>query len=131
MANGKIRNQKGFRQKVTFKTLGLGNGIFPTDIDGMFEIQNKLWIIFEIKHKLAPITIGQKLLLERTTDALNSIDDKSAYAFVIDHEINVDKDIEAGECLVRQFRYNGVWKRPEKPVKFKDAVNKIYEKHIK
>jgi len=130
MANGEIRNQNGFRQKVTFKTLGLAGGIFPTDIDGVFEIKNKLWIFFEVKHKLAPITRGQKLFLERTVDVIDGVEGKHACGFIVEHEIDSKRDIEAGECPVRMYRHEGKWHKPSSPLTLASAVQKLYGKHF-
>jgi hypothetical protein len=122
MADGRIRNRKGFQQKIIFKGFSLDNGILPTDIDGVVEYHDKLWVFFEIKHKKAECTVGQRLFLERTADALDSIEGKRAVAYIAEHETPFGKDIDAASCMVRELRVGGIWRKPTRPVTLGEAI---------
>lgn len=122
MATGHIENDAGFRQGVLFKNFKLKNSIFPTDIDGVIELQDKLWIFFEIKGNGKEIPLGQRLFLERTVDALNSIEGKRAVAYIADHNTVWHEDIDAAACQVREMRVNGIWRTPKRPVTLQEAI---------
>ena len=131
MADGKTRNDKLFRQRITFASLRIGkDNTYSTDIDGVYGKDGKLWLFFEIKHKSKDTNTGQNILFQRTVDALDSINGKHAYAIVADHDVGPDNDIEAGECLVRCYYHKGQWLKPKQPIILRDAANLLYGKHI-
>ena len=59
-----INNERRFKQQLLFEGTERGKICF-TDIDFVMEIKNHSLIIGECKVKNNPITIGQKLLLQR------------------------------------------------------------------
>lgn len=63
-----IKYEKRIRQVVDFSEVG-NHRIHPSDIDAIFEFDNKYLIIFELKKKGVKVPIGQKLLFERIADS--------------------------------------------------------------
>jgi len=63
-----IRNSDRVKQAIDFT--GVQNGkIHPSDVDAVFEFDNKFLILMEVKYKDALIPTGQRLLLERIAAA--------------------------------------------------------------
>ena len=85
-----------------FSNMRWGN-IYPTDIDGFLDFKGKLFIIFELKYNGSKLPFGQKLALERLTDALKV----PAYAIIASH--NDTKDVRVECCEVLKYRHNGKW----------------------
>lgn len=68
MQSSLIRNSKEVRQTIDFT--GVQNGkIHPTDIDAVFEFDNEVLILMEIKKSGNKIPTGQRMLLERICDS--------------------------------------------------------------
>lgn len=65
-----FRNEEYGKQLKDFSGLKWGK-ISPTDIDGILEFSDKLYVIIETKYGGAPMPYGQQLALERLTRALN------------------------------------------------------------
>ena len=107
------RNKPNARQLIDFHGVSSGK-LYPTDIDGIFELGNKLWIVFEIKHISANVPGGQNWLLERLTDNLETI----APTICIIAEHDTYEDVDLSTCKVRKFREFGKWHKPKKPTLF-------------
>jgi hypothetical protein len=63
-----IRNSNQVRQAIDFTGIQNGN-IWPSDIDAVLEFNNEALILFEVKREGNPLTVGQRLLLERIADS--------------------------------------------------------------
>ena len=63
MADGNLYNRKGFDRKILFEGLSRGE-ISPTDMDGLYEYGGSHLILIEVKQNDAPITKGQKPVLQ-------------------------------------------------------------------
>ena len=62
-----IKYRKRFNQPIVFN--GLQDGVIsPTDIDFVFEVDNKFLLIGECKVEGKDLTVGQKLVLQRLVD---------------------------------------------------------------
>ena len=48
------------KQLIDFKGCSVGNGMYPTDIDGLIEYKDSEYIIFEVKYGSAEVPVGQK-----------------------------------------------------------------------
>lgn len=95
-----------------YSTLRYKN-ITPTDIDGYFEIKNKVFVFIELKGVNAPFLDGQKLALERLVDSLN----KPAILVIGEHNTPVDEDIDVAKCKVWKYRYRRYWHDDGRTVK--------------
>ena len=100
------RNREYGSQLKDFSNLRWG-AISPTDIDGILEFQNRLFVIIETKYGNAPIPYGQRLCLERLCCAIHNPPDRHAVLIVTSHESN--GDIDLGLTTVRQVFENGKW----------------------
>lgn len=98
------------RQLINYNGLRFGN-ITPTDSDGEIEYHNRAWVFFEMKHRDAPLGKGQRIAFETKIIDINK-GGKPAVFFVADHCVdNVEDDVDAGSCTVREFFFNRNWIR--------------------
>jgi len=106
-----IRDYSGIRIK----------NITPTDIDGIIDYKNRLWIIIELKYGNTQLPKGQRLALERLTDNLSL--SKPTICFVSSHWSDESEDIDAANTQLSEFRHNGKWKYVVDDVILIDAIN--------
>jgi len=101
-----IRNSIDVRQTIDFT--GVQNGkIHPTDIDAVFEFDNEVLILMEIKKSGNKIPTGQRLLLERIC---NSWHTHKSCVLKVEHKFyDRTKDIPLSECYVTSVYYDGKW----------------------
>jgi len=126
---GKIQNRLRARQLRDFTGLRFGN-ITPTDIDGFVEFRDKLFVWIEAKLNGVPMDLGQRMALERQCDAVGETGRKAA-VLVIEHDTSPSDDIDFASCPVREWRYEGEWREPIRPVTCRDAIDILLEKaHI-
>lgn len=105
---GAIYNYARARQQNSFVNLRFGN-ITPTDIDGMIDFGNNVFVIIEIKYLDAEMKTGQRLAIERLTDALQKAG-KQAIAILASHSVdNPEKDVDVSICKVFSCRYMYNW----------------------
>ena len=124
---GKIRNQAYRNQEIDYSGCRIGK-CTPTDIDGIIEFENKLFIIFELKYGATEIIGGQKKCLERIAD--NSR--KPFFVLRINHQTPATESIDVGNCLVTSFysNQNNKWNVPEKDITVKDKMDKLYTEYV-
>lgn len=103
-----IQNTAKLTQPISFKDMDYGKKS-PTDIDAIFEISNKAYIIYEVKAKGKPLPTGQRICLERMTDDFQKIGKKSI-TIICDHETPEGEPINLAECEVRKYYANGQYK---------------------
>lgn len=123
---GKINNRERARQIRDYSGLRFGK-ITPTDIDGLLDFRNKLFVYIEIKLIGAELPYGQKLALERQCDAARKPGSRKTAVLIIEHDTAPEEDIDAASCPVREYRCNGKWGRPTKPITCLAAVEKLME----
>jgi len=109
---GQIRNKDFARQLNDFSGLRYGN-ITPTDIDGFIDFQNRLFIFMEGKHSGSKLHYGQRLALERLTDACHNPPGRIATCLIVDHNTPPEYDVNFAQGLVREFRWEGEWRLPQ------------------
>ena len=108
MERGEIVHRARAKQIINFKSLLYGK-ITPTDIDGLIDFGNKLFILIEIKYGDTPLKTGQRLAIERVVDTLARV--KKAVGIVASHNVhNANEDIDCAECVVTEIRVNSGWK---------------------
>lgn len=122
---GKIYNEKRARQKVVFEGMTYFGTITPTDIDGFFEIHNKLFVLFELKAFGAKMPYGQRLALERLADEVGR--QKEAVLFIAHHDTPPEKDVIAAEAIVVGCRYQGAWKKIDEFRTLKESIEAFIE----
>lgn len=106
---GVIRNKEFASQIMSFHNMRYGN-ITPTDIDGFIEYKNKCFIFFESKHTGSALKGGQRLALERLTDACHA--SRPTILFVCHHNESMadERGVDVSGSIVFEYRYNGKWK---------------------
>ena len=134
-SRGKIMYEDRARQLINFSGINI-NTITPTDIDGlltdfdgMIEYHNKFYIWLEIKLKGTELHKGQMLALERLCDDLQR-SGKQTLVIVSDHEeYDVLKQIDAANTVVRQYRSNYKWLRPENIITTIKVINQFLKQY--
>ena len=121
-----FNNREKAAQLISFKNLQWDK-ISATDIDFVIEIHNKLFIFGERKHGNSELPFGQKLALERIVDLIGET--KTAVLLVFTHDTPVGQDIDAGNCIVREFRFNKQWHKETQGRTVKEFCDKLIEKY--
>ena len=103
---GEFKDEENARQLISFSGLSFKT-MTPTDIDGILDYKNKLWIIFELKYGNGDLPFGQELALERLCDDLHKT--KPAIVIVATHSADVSQKVIAADCIVSKYRYKGKW----------------------
>lgn len=127
--SSRIHNLKKASQPIDFSGLKINGNIYPTDIDGLIEINNKEYIIFEVKYRDSEVPLGQRLALERMTDDFR-IAGKRVLTVVCEHNVkDFDKAVKAADCLVREiyFGLDAVWKQVGKKLTLREVID-LFEK---
>jgi hypothetical protein len=104
MERGKIISRDYATQVNDFSGLQFERKITPTDVDGLIEFNNEIFILFEMKYKTATLPYGQELALTRIVDAIQ-YSGKEAALFVCQHEDKKDIDCANSLCSRRYYRH--------------------------
>jgi hypothetical protein len=121
-----VWDMERIKQFVSFSNLSYGKNNRPTDIDGLFELRDRLFIIFEAKMYGTDLPTGQRLALERLTDALSQA--KPTLLIVANHDEPADQPIDLASCQVAKIRYKGQWLTPpEGYLSVKTLVDKFVD----
>lgn len=99
--------------------------ITPTDIDGVIEYQDRIWVLYEAKLSGKEVPYGQRLALARfVSDAAKA--GKMAIAMIVGHE-NEDPcdDIILRDCYVRELitTENCTWRPPKWRITAKEMTD--------
>lgn len=109
---GKIRYPRRASQKIDYSGVRFGNAT-PSNVDGLLELDNHFFIIFEYKHtSAAKMSCGQKLMIERLCDAIHARISPPSYcvAIVAQHDSPIGVDIDGANSKALGVRWNGKWK---------------------
>jgi len=117
---GKIYNRERAQQIIDFSGLRFGTKT-PTDIDGLLDYNNDVFIFMEFKYGNKEMDSGQQLALERICDESKT----ACYVLVATHNHEVDEDIDAAGAIVRKYRHNKKWIIPKGKTTVKNAIEKI------
>ena len=117
-----IKKKSEVRQVVDFT--GLQNGkIHPSDIDAVFEFDNEVLILIEVKYRNRPIPLGQKILLERIC---NSWHTNKSIILKVEHDFgNKNIDIPLYKCIVSASYQHGKWDYKQEAKTLIDVLNII------
>lgn len=105
---GKIYNEARAKQIRDFSGLNFGT-ITPTDVDGLLDFGNKLFVLIEAKKEGVELPGGQRLALERMCDAIHDSGKMSAL-LIVTHDTPADQPIDFAGCPVTECKLNGEWK---------------------
>lgn len=105
---GKVRNRDHAAQLRDFSGLRFGN-ITPTDVDAIVEFGGRLFIFVELKYGDAELPRGQRLCLERISDAINAPPNRRSIVLVAKHN-DATGDVDCAAAKVVEYRWNGVWR---------------------
>ncbi len=120
---GAIHTRQRATQGRDFTGLLYGN-ITPTDLDGLIDFQDRVWIFIEVKYGATPVPFGQRLALERLADAVAE-SGRAALAIIAEHDTPAEKDIDVANCRVREYRSTGEWRALSRPVTVRDLIDEF------
>jgi|TARA_R110000744_G_scaffold55347_1_gene117069 hypothetical protein len=93
-----INNRERMKQILDFNNLKINNHT-PTDIDFIYEKNNKFWIIGEVKTQGSQQQVGQEILTNRLLD--NLLFCKIPALFIITHhDIHPKEDVDVGNLKI-------------------------------
>jgi hypothetical protein len=123
---GAIRNPARAFQHIDFTGIRYGNAT-PSNVDGILELGGKLFVLLEYKHVSAQaMPKGQRLLIERTVDALES--KARSIAIVGEHGTPVGQVIDGANTPAIEIRWAGEWRDMEgRGFTVKDCVDRAYQ----
>lgn len=123
---GVIRNPQYCQTISDFRGLRWGN-ITPTDLDGLIEYHNKLFVLLEAKYGDAELPYGQKLALERLSDSIN----KPTLLIVFNHQTTPPNRIDFANAIVSSYRNKGCWYKEKQGRSVKTLIDKFIELNTK
>ena len=123
-APGIIRNRDNLSQVRSFRGMVFGT-VSPTDIDGFFEIADRVYVFIETKFKGKGLSRGQELAFERLTDAIAA--PRRALFIIACHEQDKISDIDVAGCAVVRYRSRGQWKPAPQGMTVRQLTEKFIE----
>lgn len=124
-----VQHEQRFRQANIFDRMVFDRAIRPTDIDGALDFGNQLFVFFEMKTKDAAVPVGQRLFLERITDAIQA-GGKMCCTFVCEHAHPTFEDIQCADSNVREFRWAYEWRKPSQAITLKQAIDSLLRNQV-
>ena len=123
---GKIHNLARYKQPVEFEGVRYGK-ITPTDIDGLIEYRNRVFVFYELKLRGKTIDHGQKIAFQNIVDGLHG-DGKFAILFKCEHDvIDTDEIVDAATSEVTSVYWNQKWTKPKKPqISLREATDSFF-----
>lgn len=108
MQRGAIYNPARASQLRDFSGLCFDK-ITPSDLDAVIDFGGKAFVMIELKVAGLTLPLGQRILLERLTDKLNTHETK-ALALVAEHKTPASQSIDVASCLVTEYRNDSrIW----------------------
>jgi hypothetical protein len=124
---GKEYNRERAGQPKDYSGLTYGK-ITPTDIDGIVEFRDKLFVLLEYKFNGAEVPHGQKVCMERVVDAIAS-SQRVALAIVADHFNPTNQEIDCANASVRTVYYRAKWHDQDGKKTVKESIDRLLTKH--
>ncbi len=123
---GKIRYPGRAFQHIDFSGIKYGNAT-PSNVDGVLELDGKLFVILEYKHDSAQaMSKGQRMMIERITDGLDS-GGKYSIAVIGTHSSPIGQEIDGANSRAVEIRWKGEWKAMTgKNFTVKDCIDRAY-----
>ena len=123
---GVIEHEERARQIRDFSGLRYGN-ITPTDIDGLIDFKNRIFVVFELKYMDAKTPFGQHLAIERIVDIVQETGRVSIGIIGRHEHHDVNEPIDCANADLVEYRWLGEWREPKRKITVKQAIDKITE----
>jgi len=120
MERGKIREREFAKQIRDFSGLRFSN-VTPTDIDGLIEFNNCIYILIEAKFQEDKLPDGQLRALTNLVDTVFDASKKGLLIIAI-HDNLPDEDIIFHRCKVSRYRSRKKWYSPKKKITVKELI---------
>jgi hypothetical protein len=104
---GKIKHHDRALQLRDYSGLNYGK-ITPSDIDGILEFSDRLFVLMEFKSFGAPFELGQRLCFERLVHAI-AYSKRKAVALLAEHDTAIGEEIDCAKAIVKEFFEGGQW----------------------
>ena len=105
-----IRNLSRLRQPVDFGGIAYGN-MMPTDIDGLIEYRDRVFVFYELKLRGTPMPTGQRVALCNIVDNIRA-NGKYAVLLKCEHdEYDTGSPVDAARAEVTAIYWDGRWSR--------------------
>lgn len=111
------------KQLISFGGLQWGRNNRPTDVDALFELRDKLYVIIEAKYVGNQMPFGQKLALTRLCDDLSVV--KPALLILANHSTPVEEMVDLASAAVNEFRFKRKWWVPDKSYTVRELMDKF------
>lgn len=98
--------------------------ITPTDIDGFIDFGNHTFVFLELKYTDVELKTGQRLALERLSDACVS-SGKRAIVLIANYSSIDDTDV--AKLPVVQLYHHKQWREPRNEITVRQAIDKFLE----
>lgn len=121
---GVYQNVNRGRQLLRFDGFRYGS-ITPTDIDGIIDYHDFVWVLFEAKLTGKEVPRGQRIALERLIQNAKRAR-KHGIALIVEHNVgDVNRDIILKDCMVREVYTTEKmqWRPPRWPITAKDMAD--------
>lgn len=102
-----IKNMEKLSRVISYDGLCKGKNS-PTDIDAVFEINNHVLLMFEVKEHGKDITQGQKFTTTRIIDAWNSVPGHIGVVVYATHPAE-NQVITLADCIVQKIYRDKGW----------------------
>ncbi len=126
-----FRDETLARRLIDFEGMNYGK-IRPTDLDVIYEIQNNIYILCEVKYHDWKENRGQDLCFERLCDDLTRAGKKVLGIYAVTHTdfYTTGEKIYLNECIVHKFRLGYEWHNIGPKIwTVKEAIDKYFRKH--
>ena len=124
MARGVIYNPERSRQIKDFSGLRYGT-ITPTDLDGLIDFGNKIFVYMEFKCAGIEINRGQELAIERIVDDHKRL----SIGIVALHNTSIDEAIDTARCTVSKIRFNRRWYSIRQVFTVKQIIDRLLARY--
>lgn len=124
---GEIKNKEFARQIRDFSELIFEN-VTPTDIDGLIEFNNCIYILMETKYLKDELPQGQERALINLVDTIFEASKKGLLIIAI-HNKQPKEDIPFHACRVTRYRSRKSWYSPKKKMTIKNIIDSYLKKN--
>jgi hypothetical protein len=132
---GIIENPELHFQSMDYRSMVRRRGIFPTDIDGCYDLEQTFYMFSEAKRLNTPIKSAQRSFFEglmRMINMASKINNQYLGVFIkYEHDTPVGELIVSAECNVTEIIDSETlkWYRPDPPETFLDTVTRYELKY--
>lgn len=95
------------------------------NVDLALEFKDKVNLIGEGKHISMPLSIGERLTLERYASDLSRI--KPSISFVYEHDTQPDQEVIVANQLIRQYWWKDEWHMPRYSITVKSFMDSFLD----